>query len=225
MTLTITAESAGKTKRRTVAMASCEESRQAAAVLIALLLDAPAKPIPSQPPPPPPPPPAAKVATSSLLSIGVAGGVEVPTLSSVSSVFTATVGWRWGQAELDASASLWLPVRGRSHGVDVAIDRFGGAVSACYWFSFAPWELGPSLGLELTRLRVALNGSGASDAAWYRAAPGLRLGLRLSPALTLIFSGDLMLAFDRPRFSGELGETARPPLAAFVPRIGISYSL
>jgi hypothetical protein len=221
--LTLRAELAGKVKHRALTTSSCEDSRQTAAVLIALLLDSQAASVPSQPPASPVP--AAQGAARSFLTVGVAGGLEIPTLASLSGVLTTSVGWRWGATEIAVAASLWLPVRARSHGVEVAVDRFGGALSACYWFSFARWELAPSLGAETTRLHVALNGAGATDAVWYRAAPGVRLGLHLSPALTVTLFGDLMLALGRPRFSGEHGEAAVPPQAVLLPRLGLSYAL
>jgi hypothetical protein len=251
LSVALQAQRAGVITHRTVTMSSCEEARQMAALFIALAVDpaasaeAPApdpepeqaKPdaVPTEParasadvqPPPKDAPqstPHAPRADRSGPILGVAAGVELPAASRVSAVFAARFGWRWGGFRLEAAANAWLPSHGRIHGVDLALDRLGGAARACRLFAFARWELGPCLGFEVSRVHAELNGADAGAAAWARASLGPRLGLWLTDALTLELSIDPMLALNRPRFASESAGSAHAPAASFVSSLGISYA-
>jgi len=235
LSLTLQAQGAGGASRRTLTMPSCEQARQAAALLIALALD----PEPERAAPAAEQAPAETTTESSAkpparhetprsdrsgATIGVAGGLELPALSVAAGVLTARLGWRWDAIELEAAASVWLPSRKQIEDVELAVDRIGGAATACHWFALEAWELGPCLGLELSRVHAELNDADAGAEASARVALGARLGLWLSDRIALDFAADAMLALHRPRFATGDGESARAPTAGFVARAGISYS-
>ena len=138
-------------------------------------------------------------------------------------MLSARLGYRWGATQLEASASFWLPARGTTDTVELAVQMFGGALGACSLFPFGAWELGPCLAVEVTRVHAELNGLEAGSSAWARALLGPRLGLWMADSLLLSLAADGLLALHRPRFAAG-DHATRPPAAGFVTRVGLSYA-
>lgn len=238
--LAFEARSQERVVRRELALSSCEEAKQAAALLVALTLD----------PKLPGAPPAATAAPSSAArqpkreveanrtpepeafafepkggSIGIAAGPDPWSLPAPTGIATARLAWRFGALTLEASGSFWLPTRdAMSNNVELDVDLYGVAAGACYWLTFSAWELGSSLGFELSSVRVSLNGARAGAAAWARVWLGPRIALWVSDEVSLGLSAEAVVALHRPRFSGAQGESTRTPGAGFVPRLWLSWT-
>lgn len=222
------AQGTGHWFRRGLTLASCEEARQATALLIALTLD----PDLVRAPIPEPTPATVPVAVTeprdpdrSGPSFGVNAGFDPSALSEPTAVFGARLAWRWSAVQLEASGSYWLPTRGDvTDGVDLAVELAGGAVHACHWFAFGRWDLGSCLGLEVMRIHGALNGAEAGSTAWFRVGLGPRLAVWLSPYVALSLSAEPVLGLHRPRFATDAGDSAQAPAFGFVSRLGFVFA-
>jgi hypothetical protein len=233
--LEVKSENDGVAAQRALTAPSCEAAKQAAALLIALILDpesalpspntAPLAPESVAPPEPPRAPNAPSPAQRSGARIGVGAAGELPALASVIGVLNAQVGWRWASTQVDAKGALWLPDRAKVDGSTALVKRQGGQVSACHWFSFERWELGPCLALELAFMRARLKGADLGTAASARAVPGARLALWVSDRISLHVSADVLLSLIRPRFVSADDGSIRSPLVSFSSGGGISCRL
>lgn len=226
------AQGTGHSFRRELMLPSCEEARQAAALLIALTLDPDLARVPIEEPaptqeraPPRAHAPATKPPDRSGPSLGANAGFDPSELSEPTVVFGVQLAWRWSAIQLEASGSFWLPTRNEvTEGVDLAVDMAGGALHTCYWFAFGRWDLGPCLGLEATRVHGVLNGADAGSHAWFRVGLGPRLAVWLSAYVALSVSAEPVLGLHRPHFASNSGDSAHAPAFGFVFRLGFVFA-
>ena len=222
------AQGTGHFFRRELTLPSCEEARQATALMIALTLDPDLARAPIEEPAPATPP--AVVAEPqdpdrSGPSLGVNAGFDPSELSEPTAAFGIRLAWRWSAVQIEASGSYWLPTHSQvTAGVDLDADMAGGAVHSCYWLTFGRWDLGPCLGLEVMRVHGFLNGADAGSDAWFRVGLGPRLAVWLSAYVALSVSADPLLGLNRPRFASASGDSAQAPAFGFVSRLGVSFA-
>ena len=243
--LVFRAERRERRAQRELSLASCQDAGHAVALLIAMALDSfasrtsaeldapveaavPANPAP-KPAPAQPPPTAASPPKPALRpshpgpSLGLAGGVDPWAMPQLLAAITPRLAWRSADLELEADASVWLPGSKRARADQrYTLNMLGAGVFACYWFGSSRFELGPALGVELSKLTASLGGPLTRSQAWVRIWLGARASLWLTSVVRLTLSLEAYLAPKRLHFFVDNDISLRTPSAGFVPRLAVS---
>ncbi len=219
--------------RRQLETPSCDEAVAAAATLVALTIDPNAlpPPEPAQPPRPPPPrPPSAPQAKPAPRAepparirpyVAAFGGVSLGEVPALSPLVGGGVGLRWRGLGLGAEG-LWIAPQtellpGSDKGGEIGL--FGAGLSVCYSplrdrFRLTGCLLGQAGAWRSRGVRVK-NPSEQSD-WWLAGLTRLGAGVRVTRALGLFLSADVVVPARTPRFKLEdLGDVFQPnPVAA-----------
>lgn len=222
---------------RALRAASCAELTDAAVLLLALALDAPAAPpVVEAPTPDPAPPPAPRVTTraqrvTSRLRFGarLEGGVAAGTLPqpapSVSlALWIGRVGWR---AELVAR---FLPAQTTqvTDEARVSLSAASAAARGCYALFRRPLELRACAGLEAGLMfgdAAGITHPASGVARWFGAVAGLALSWSWTRSLRVVASFDGAVTFDRPTFViGAVGVVHRPDVLGARAALGAEFA-
>lgn len=184
---------------------TCRAVADAAVVIVALAAGGSvARPLPPPVPPPPASPRAAK--ESGALVVGASFLVDAGTLPSLAAGAQATVGWAFPRLELQLVGS-WLatqkaPLPGLAgQGANITMGEL--RARACYDLLGARVSLAPCVGGGVEWL--VADGFGTSKDASSTdsitvASLGVRLGVRLTPHLSLQLGGEAVVPFTHPTF-------------------------
>jgi hypothetical protein len=209
-------------------LGSCAEASEAAAVLIAMALDAGARPAPSAHEPAPEPiaeQPRDDSASLPAEPARARGGwvLTAAALGDVRSLPEPSLGAMLGASwSLRALRLTWnaryLPAQPADDvpsGASAKFDLYAAALNGAFLWSIRAFAFGPALELELGYLRgrtEQVPNAGSDGAAWAMVAGGAQAEARLHPRISLQFGALLgvplwrpqfALQPDRPLFSGE----------------------
>jgi hypothetical protein len=214
----VTLERPGAGGVRVVRGSTCAAIGDAAAVILALMIDptavieprrAPASAPASRPasppataPRPPPPPRRRPLAWRAT----VFGGVDFTSLPGVSPGVGASGALRLGRQRVEVSFEYWTGARGHvadrtTAGGDLDLWLF--TVSTCRALLAGRFELGPCLGLDLGRMHgqgFGVQRPGEGAALWVAARGGLLAAFELTRHWALFARAEAVIPLERPRF-------------------------
>jgi hypothetical protein len=234
----------GAPRERRLAGGSCALVTSAAAVVLALAIDAeerPARPAPEPPsaapsidevlpaaPPPPPRQPEGRAGRRRVWEIAAVEGIDFASLPAPAAGFGLRGALDLGADRVEIQALTWLSRRAGvpgsgSVGVDVSLHAAG--LRYCRWLVGGALDLAPCAGIEGGVLRAS--GVGAASVStglgrWAAASLGLQGVLRPSPrfGVSLEVDGLALLARDRFTMLGA-GTVYRPPPATIRGLLGL----
>jgi hypothetical protein len=219
-TLSLATDLDGVVGERSLSGMSCESLAEAAALMLALILN-PELAISAPPaaPPPPPPPPAVVPERwpHPRWRLGAHGGIQTGTIQELSSAFALTLGVAWGRLSLRLMPGFSLPQ-------DVYVDSeqglggrlwLGSAAALGCWSAALGWmALSPCLGVEVTRMKgrgLGVLQPRATSVYWSSAELGLFAGLPVGHGVHLELGALGILPLHRPTvYLDEIGRVSRP---------------
>jgi hypothetical protein len=189
-------------------LASCEEAREAAILIMAMAMAGAAPPPADERAHAPKPPPRSVGQRDTRWLLALAALVDHRTLPRVGfgpalGVSFALHGLRLGLA---ARYLPPCPVPDLPPGVEAQIDWFAGALSPAWLWRFGPVGVGPRAELELGALRGRARGVEAGDptlAFWIAASAGAELEVWLHARLAVQLLALAGVPLSRPRFGFE----------------------
>lgn len=232
-TLALTTELDGVTGERILSGASCESLSDAAALMLAIILNPdlvvatpPAPPAPQVEPLPPP----ARPWPRPHWQVGAHAGMEVGAVEKMSSVFALSFGVAVGRFSLRLMPGLSLP-----QDVFVEADpKLGGRVWAgtagalgCFSESLGFLRVSPCAGFEVTRL--AARGLGVlrpreATVYWSAAEAGLLLGVPVGYGVHVELAAIGVLPLHRPTvYLDDIGSVSRPALVGLKALGGLAW--
>ena len=190
------------TSRRVLRGRTCAAVADAAALIIALIIDplAIAQPPPAAAPPPPPPQPARA------WRLGARGGLDWGALAAAGPAFGLLGSLTLGHQLIEVDLQAWFPQR-----VLLEAPAGAGGTLTLYVASVTTWRklldgvlsLGPSLGLDLGLLHAegfGVTTPGSGSALWLAGRAGISASWAFFGPLELNLRLDLVVPFLRPRF-------------------------
>jgi hypothetical protein len=232
--LLLATELDGESGERTLTNTSCQSLGDAAALMLALILNpdlsrtSPA--VPSQPPP-------SREAKGdkhpSHLSwlLGAQGGLQAGVLQDLSSVFALSLGVASGRLSLRLLPSVTLPQEisaEGSPGIGGRVWAGGAALLGCWATAVGRGVLAPCLGFEVAMQKG--NGRGvlqprAETNYWSSAELAGMAGYRVSDSVTLQLSAVGLLPLHRPSlYLNDIGVVTRPAVVGFKASAGIEFA-
>jgi hypothetical protein len=213
--LTLTTELDGVTGERTLAGISCKSLADAAALMLALILN------PDLALPPveqPAAPPAKRSWPAVRWRVGAHAGIQTGAIAKLSSSYALSLAVALGRFSLRLMPSFTPPqdvfIPNREPQVGGRLWLGGAAVLGCWEPTAGPFVLGPCLGLDVSRLHGrGLGVLQPSDEAiyWTSAELGAFVGLPLGNHILIEVGGVGLLPLGRPKFYlDEIGEVSRP---------------
>jgi len=233
-TLSLATNLDGVMGERTLSGASCESLSDAAALMLALILnpdlvvakapEAPAPPVDASPPPtdrwPQP-----------RWLVGAHGGIQTGAIQNRSSAFALSFGAAWGHVSLRLMPGLSLPQ-------DVFVDagqKLGGRVwagtagaLACFSQALGSVQVGPCAGFEITRL--AARGLGVlqpreATVYWSSAEAALLLGVPVGYGVQIELAGIGVMPLHRPTvYLDDIGPVSKPALLGVKALAGLTWN-
>jgi hypothetical protein len=240
---------AGVLKERQLDGETCAQVTDAAAVVLALAIDAEA--LPTEPPSPVDPPPAALIevaprpagqgrasaapAAPSLRArwdVAALAGVDSVSLPAPAAGLGLGVGLGLGADRIELRAMAWLPRRampGSPFGADVALYAAG--LRYCRWLFRGMLDLAPCGGLEAGALVASAVGGGIAPMSsglgrWLDPQLGLLGVFRPTPRFSVSLAADGLASIFRDQFVIlGAGDVYRPPAATFRASLGVHVRL
>lgn len=217
-TLSLATDLDGVTGERTLSGTSCESLSDAAALMLALILNPDlAAPKAPEPPAPKAEPPAPPAWPKPRWQVGAHAGLQTGAIQSRSSTFALSFGIVLGRLSLRIMPGLSLPQ-------DVFVntdERLGGRLWAgtagalgCFSQGLGFLQLGPCVGFDVTRL--AARGLGVlhpreTTVYWSSAEAGLLVGLPVGYGVHFELAGLGVVPLHRPTvYLDDIGPVSRP---------------
>jgi hypothetical protein len=219
----------GATGERILSGGSCESLSDAAALMLALILN-PDLEVAKAPEPPPPPEELKKTpAPPPRWQVGAHGGIQTGAIEKMSSAFALSVGIAFGRLSLRLMPGLSLPE-------DVLVDtnqKLGGRLwtgtagaLGCVSEALGFLQVSPCVGFEVTRL--AARGLGVlhpreATVYWSSAEAALLLGLPVGHGVQIEVAGIGGVPLHRPTvYLDDIGPVSRPAVLGFKALGGLS---
>jgi hypothetical protein len=218
--LSLATELDGMPGERTLSAISCKSLADAAALMLALILN-PDLVLKAPPPPveqPPATPPAKRRWPAVRWRAGGYGGIQSGAIDQLSSSFALSLTIAFGPFSLRLMPSFTPPqdvfIPNREPKVGGRLWLGGAAALGCWEPALGPFTLSPCLGVDVSRLHGGgLGVLKPSDAAiyWTSAELGGFVGLPVGNRILIEVGGVGLLPFSRPKFYlDEIGEVSRP---------------
>jgi hypothetical protein len=216
-TLSLATNVDGVIGERILSGGSCESLADAAALMLALILN-PDLVVAKAPDPPPPPVDAATPpAPRPRWQVGAYGGIQTGAIETMSSTFALSLGIAFGRLSLRLMPGLSLPQ-------DVFVDtdqKLGGrlwtgtaGVLGCYSEALGFLQVSPCVGFDVTRL--AARGLGVlrpreATVYWSSAEAALLLALPVGYGVQVELAGIGVVPLHRPTvYLDDIGPVSRP---------------